>query len=622
MTGLMMIIESVLLLRAVILFQIYSVVSMGHARQARISRPARIDIRSMMIASGFLCLLIGGLVFVALPRNIGSQAFGQWGNQRSVSGFADEVELGRPGLISMSSKPVLDLTVLDRDGNNIGSESYPPIYLRGAVLEVYDSGNWRRSSIMRVPFAERVRLFPANTTLKPRGLIPANTRWDQQFEITMRSTSDGPVSLFAPWRPIEFRLGDQPMRMGFDFRRGLFMKDGIGGSFTYTVSSVNDEFRPRTQESGQERSELVPTQIDPEIRRLASEIVSNGGVDPDPARRPISEDISAVRLIETHLRTQYKYTLDAQPVPSGVDATRWFLFERRMGHCEYYASALTLMSRSVGVPARVVTGYIASDFNPVTGQYLVRESNAHAWVEAEISPGQWRTFDGTPPSDFHSIHVPEPGLFRTLSKMYESVEMLWVRTVVGYDATTREQIIGSRSGNLGLARFGDRLLSRIAAGRAELVTRAGVVAIIVFSCSMFLGVVLLRYQRIVLGLLALWRSFLTRLGLGLRHRVSPHGATDRMEYAIEGALRRVGLVRPDWQPLKSYLSDHRNELEQMPELGEALDGAADWIYRSRFAASPNHDGSEQLRGLRDAMRRSEKRHRTRSPNSRGTSPTP
>ncbi|CAN0593276.1 unnamed protein product, partial [Laminaria digitata] len=79
MTGLMMIIESVLLLRAVILFQIYSVVSLGHARHTRISRPARIDIRSMMIASGFLCMLIGGLVFVALPRNIGSQAFGQWG---------------------------------------------------------------------------------------------------------------------------------------------------------------------------------------------------------------------------------------------------------------------------------------------------------------------------------------------------------------------------------------------------------------------------------------------------------------------------------------------------------------------------------------------------------------
>ncbi len=618
LTGAMMIVESVLILRAVVLFQIHSVGSLGHLSSPRISKGARIDIRSMMIATGFLCAIIGSTVFVVLPRNLGGQAFGQWGNTRSVSGFSDKVELGRPGLISMSSKPVLDVTITDRNGMNVGAENNPPVYLRGAVLEVYESGNWRRSSIMRVPLAERIRLFPPSTTLKPRGSND-NSGWDQQFAITMRSTSDGPVYLFAPWRTVEFRIGDMPMRMGFDFGRGLFLKDGMGGSISYTVRSVNDEFRSVPIADDAFRAQTIETEIEPEIAQLAREIIAGGGIEPDPASRPIRDDAAAVRLLETHLRTQYKYTLDAQPVPSGQDATRWFLFERKTGHCEYYASALTLMSRSVGIPARVVTGYIASDFNAVTGQYLVRESNAHAWVEAEVAPGQWRTFDGTPPSDFYSIHVPQPSLMRSLSKMYESIEFLWVRSVVGYDSDTRERIVGNGMGDFGLARMGDKLLSRLAAGRAKLVSRATVFAVIVFVSTMFVGIVILRYQKVVLILLHAWRSLLARLGIGLRARISSERSVHRVETAINTALRRTGLPRPEWQPLKAHLRSNEQQLQQTPELAQALHDAADWLYRFRFAPGNHEEQYHRLRGFIEAIRKSEKSADRQSPHPRGRS---
>ncbi|MEX0877131.1 MAG: DUF3488 and transglutaminase-like domain-containing protein [Phycisphaerales bacterium] len=607
-TGLLMLIVSVLIMRAVVLYQLHAVLGMSARGDDALNPRAKIDIRSMLFATAFACALIGGLVFIILPRNVGSQAFGQWGSVgRSVSGFSDEVELGRPGLISSSSKPVLDLTITDRNGLNIGGEGQPPVYLRGAVLEDYDSGRWDRSSIMRVPFTERIRLYAANSSLKPRG-IANHSDWDQQFNITLRGSGNGPTYLFSPWQTVEFRIGDRPMRMGMDFARGLFLKDGMGGSVEYAVRSINPEFRDIVFDEDPQRSLITPTDIEPEITALARDVVADGGIDPDPQTRPIEDDAAAVRLIETHLRTQYSYTLDAQPVPPGEDATKWFLFERRTGHCEYYASALALMARSVGVPARVITGYIVSDFNPVTDQYVVRESNAHAWIEAEIAPGQWQTYDGTPPGDFHSIHVPQPSLMRTISKMYESIEFIWVRSVVGYDANAREQIVGSGPSGMGLTRLGDRLLNRIAAGRAKLVTRAAMVAGLVFAGSLFVGIVVLKYQSIFAAVLRWWamlvRRFRDRFLGSSKARTDPIGT--QLETVISRCLDRLGVPKPDWLPLKAHLRHHQPALAASGEVGESLSQAADLLYAHRFGSGTAEPDRRRVAELVTALRRSEK----------------
>lgn len=618
LTGFFMIVESVLLLRAFVLFQLHSVVSLGAPRRPRLAKPARVDMRSMLIATGFLCALIGSAVFVVLPRNIGGQAFGDWGGARSVSGFADQVELGRPGLISTSTKPVLDMTITDRNGMNLGAENTPPVYLRGAVLEVYESGSWTRNSIIRVPLTERIRRFPANSSLRPRGGND-NSVWDMQCQVTMRSVSDGPVYLFSPWRPVEFRVGDRPMRLGFDFSRGLFLKDGIGGSLEYTVRVVRDEFRSVSINEDATRSPVINTDIHPEIANLAADIIREGGIEPDPDIRPIEDDEAAVRLMENYLRSRYAYTLDAQPVPAGQDATRWFLFERQTGHCEYYASSIALMARSVGIPARVVTGYIASDYNPVTEQYTVRESNAHAWTEAEIAPGQWRIFDGTPPSDFYDIHVPSPGLMRTLSRMYESIEFIWGRTVVGYDANARESIIGQKLGDFGLARMADRVLERLAAGRVKLVSRAAIVALTVFAGSFFIGILIIRYQRVFAAFREAFRSFIARIGIKRALNPGDQDPLDPLEHTINRTLERVGLARPTWMPLKSHLRAIQDQLDDSPDLRTALDDGTRWLYRHRFAPA-DAPQTTQMRGIIQRLRQSEKAARTRNPNHNTTKP--
>lgn len=253
-TGVFMIIACVLLMRSVLLYQMYWASHLSGESNARFDQSVRVDVRSILLATGFLCAILGTVVFVVLPRNLGSQAFGQWGQSSgSISGFSDTVELDRPGLISSSSVPVLDLTITDRDGQNIGSEQSPAIYLRGAVLYDYQSGDWRKSSAMQNPLTSRTRLIPPETTLKPRNQ-EQDFVWDRQFNIAMRSSKSGQVYLFAPWRTVEFKVGSEPMRMGLDFSRGIFVKDGISGKLEYTVRATGADTNVADYSSGQART--------------------------------------------------------------------------------------------------------------------------------------------------------------------------------------------------------------------------------------------------------------------------------------------------------------------------------------------------------------------------------
>ncbi|MGE0306751.1 MAG: transglutaminaseTgpA domain-containing protein [Acidimicrobiia bacterium] len=102
-----------------------------------------------------------------------------------------------------------------------------------------------------------------------------------------------------------------------------------------------------------------------------------------------------ILAMQDWLGANTSYTLDIPPLPSGADAVDQYLFVDRQGFCEQIASALTVMLRSLGVPARVATGYVAGDFDQLTGEFVVRGSDAHAWVEVYFPGVGWQGFDPT-----------------------------------------------------------------------------------------------------------------------------------------------------------------------------------------------------------------------------------
>jgi hypothetical protein len=126
------------------------------------------------------------------------------------------------------------------------------------------------------------------------------------------------------------------------------------------------------------------------------------------------------------LRATHEYTLRLPRRPEGVDPVEDFLFERRAGHCEYFATALAVLLRASGVPARYVNGYLGGEWNDIGKYVTVRDNRAHSWVEAYLDEAGWVRVDATPPI---------PGHLRASRwrQLMESADFYWTRWVVGYD---------------------------------------------------------------------------------------------------------------------------------------------------------------------------------------------
>ena len=157
--------------------------------------------------------------------------------------------------------------------------------------------------------------------------------------------------------------------------------------------------------------------MDPRVAELAQRVTAAAG---NPYDRAL--------LLEEHLRTQYGYTLE-MPF-TGDDPIAGFLFEQRRGHCEYFASAMTVMLRTLGIPTRMVNGFLPGEFNDISELYVVRTSDAHSWVEAYFPTLGWIPFDPTPAAGTQSR-----GTFSRLALWFDAFQSFWVDWVVNYDFT-------------------------------------------------------------------------------------------------------------------------------------------------------------------------------------------
>ena len=170
-----------------------------------------------------------------------------------------------------------------------------------------------------------------------------------------------------------------------------------------------------------------PDNLDPRIPELARAM----------AGEAVSDEAKA-RAIEARLRHDYGYTLElpAKPV---ADPLANFLFVRKKGHCEYFASALAVMLRTLGIPARVVTGFQSGVFNPLSGWQVVRASDAHAWVEAWLEDSGWTVFDATP----YASEDAAPGLLGKVALFYDAADQFWQDWVLRYDLQ-RQVVLAAR----------------------------------------------------------------------------------------------------------------------------------------------------------------------------------
>jgi transglutaminase-like putative cysteine protease len=219
---------------------------------------------------------------------------------------------------------------------------------------------------------------------------------------------------------------------------GIRIGEGIARGLRYRGYSFLEDREPHPNPALMELSAAdrvaylkIPPNTDPRIRELARTIAV--GVN----------DFERSRTLERYLRTNFGYTTEllSGEVP---DPVAHFLFQRRKGHCEYFASAMALMLRTAGIPSRVATGFQSGVFNPLSGWYLIRASDAHSWVEAWLPSQGWVTFDPTPPD-------PTGGagsLWARAQLYFDAVEVFWQEWVMAYDLE-RQLLLADRMGRYG-----------------------------------------------------------------------------------------------------------------------------------------------------------------------------
>src|SRR5438445_5322114 len=137
---------------------------------------------------------------------------------------------------------------------------------------------------------------------------------------------------------------------------------------------------------------------------------------------------------------KYGYTLEL-PRVRPADSLANFLFQRKQGHCEYFASSMAVMLRSLGIPSRLVNGFRTGEFNDLTSQYVVRASNAHSWVEAFFPGYGWIAFDPTPDGSIQA----RTGWGR-VALYVDAMASFWRDWVVSYDIS-HQYVLGQAAVN-------------------------------------------------------------------------------------------------------------------------------------------------------------------------------
>lgn len=365
-----------------------------------------------------VCILIGaGGIFLILPRLSGGflSAYSPTGDVST--GFSNRVELGRIGEIQQSNSVVMHIEI-DADKRGVHDLKW-----RGVALSLFDGRVWSNpldqapalragqrdfllmgsrapwqnlrqepSPPAAIPIHYRVLMEPIGTNVF--FLAPRAQTLQGRYNLVTMDRAAAVYNLDAD-HPISFYEADSNIAQP--------SPAALRASSSATPAAIGEVYLQ------------LPT-LDPRIPELARQITQGTQNDYDRAA-----------AIERYLITNYHYTLQlGGRIPR--DPLANFLFVRKQGHCEYFASAMAVMLRSLKIPARVVNGFRTGEFNDINSQYVVRARNAHSWVEAYLPSFGWISFDPTPAA----ILATRTGWSRMALYM-DAMASFWREWVIDYD---------------------------------------------------------------------------------------------------------------------------------------------------------------------------------------------
>jgi protein-glutamine gamma-glutamyltransferase len=375
-------------------------------------------VRAMLAITAGISLLIIAVaipLFLLLPR-VGTGSFrNPSGRTQFTTGFSERVELGHIGTIKQSD------TVVMRVKTNRSIAQLPAdLKWRGLAFDHYDGRVWTRSTPSGRVIPMQGWYYKIENSAQGTDLI------DQTFFIEALSTD----VIFAAHKVLAISRDAGPLRN--DSSGNLFATQHLYNKMRY--SAVSDPINPNPAIITD--AQAIPSEImtrftqvppgDPRIAALAKQVTYGN-----------NNRYTKAQAVERYLLSHYRYSLTLRGTPNSRDPLAMFLFDVREGHCEYFATAMTVMLRRIGIPARLVNGFRQGEYNTISDSWIVRQYDAHSWVEAYIPPYGWIEFDPTPPD----LRRPQPAFIRLLSNLADAVDLWWWENIVNYDATEQYRTV-------------------------------------------------------------------------------------------------------------------------------------------------------------------------------------
>lgn len=515
-------------------FGVLASLSMGLAVvEAAVPEGEPLPLREVVrpLSLGLCFAVLGALAFFFLfPRLNWSMAGRRSGpGLGATTGLADTVRLGGAGTLKSNPRVVLRAHLTPDPGVEQLSA-----YWVARTYDTFDGQEW--TSVGGQPKRLRSRV-----TLRPGG----ESSIHQRIELLPAYGARTLVALETPTR-----LGNAVAHQASGTRRSSLMEYGGGEvrfteeafAYAYEATSMPPEEDADTRLTEAERGQLLalPDRLDPRVAELARTVL-NGETEP----------LKAAQKLSAWLQREYAYTLELGG--DVEDPLADFLFERKAGHCEHFATALTLMLRTQGISARLSSGFFGGERS--NEDYILRAGDAHAWTHVLVPDRGFITIDATPPSN--RAGQPLPAL-QFLTGLYEAIEARWRTSVIDY--SLKDQLDAAQK-LIRPPREPSSASSRLPPAR-------------VWGLALLVG--LLTYGT--------WRLISSRLSAP-----RPHAATQLVD-VVEGLLHEAGLRPRSDESLEELTA---RLVREQHSLAEPLAPITRRYLEARFGQRPLEDGETE-----------------------------
>jgi transglutaminase-like putative cysteine protease len=387
-----------------------------------------------------LTLVLGGLFFLLLPRQQGATRNRTSGAMsKHLTGFDEEVKLGQLGEILENDSVVMSVEFADEERRPTHPEGEP--LFRGVTLVEYENGSWRRRQQRSPQMIVSMKQFRNNGPVRRKVIR----------QIIKLEPNDSPI-LFAMRPVLELSAAGRSSPYLNPIDGTLYRPEGRG-TYDYEVLSDANFESPQEEEEIPSESRhkallAIPEGLKARLREIALPLVQ------DVSKKGSDDVAEKARALESYLRDsgRFSYTLEMNVVDPNLDPVEDFLVNRRRGHCEYFASALTLLLRSIGIPARMVNGFKGGDWNELTQSMNVRQKHAHSWVEAYVGTVEarsvadargmpiWVVLDPTPGADRDESIARVGGVVTSFRPITDMIRYIWVFYIQGYDRNRQNRL--------------------------------------------------------------------------------------------------------------------------------------------------------------------------------------